>query len=219
MADFMIRFFLCNVLIGGIIGILLLSKWIFKDILSSRMQYNLWFLLLGLLAVPFIPFRPISLPQMTLWLYSLRNASASDIGTAMGEAAGADPSGNADWMNDFALSVSSGSPSVIGYILFAIWITGTVTMILLVIKSSLRLHTLENTKAALFYTIRKMIHGTYTTGNMPLYGFLQTPPIKYMMPYLPWRKVLLRRMTLSFHGMGKIIHSKHGMLTRPCSRP
>ena len=47
----MIRFFLCNVFISGITGILLIVKRIFKNSLSSRMQYNLWFLLLGLLAV------------------------------------------------------------------------------------------------------------------------------------------------------------------------
>ena len=57
MADFMIRFLICNVFISGIIGILLIAKRIFKDNLSSRMQYNLWFLLLGLLTFPFIPFR------------------------------------------------------------------------------------------------------------------------------------------------------------------
>lgn len=57
MANFMIRFLLCNVFISGIVGILLIAKWVFRNNLSSRMQYNLWLLLLGLLAVPFIPFR------------------------------------------------------------------------------------------------------------------------------------------------------------------
>ena len=45
MADFMIRFLLCNILLCGIIGILLLIKHILKTSLSSQMQYNLWFLL------------------------------------------------------------------------------------------------------------------------------------------------------------------------------
>ena len=56
MANFMIRFLLCNVLISGIIGILLIAKWVFRNNLSSRMQYNLWLLLLGLLAVPSVQF-------------------------------------------------------------------------------------------------------------------------------------------------------------------
>ena len=55
MDQFMIRFLLCNLLLSGIIGVLLLGKRLLKNSLSSRMQYNLWFLLLGLLAVPFVP--------------------------------------------------------------------------------------------------------------------------------------------------------------------
>ena len=143
MADFMIRFFICNVLISGIIGILLLAKRIFKNNLSGRMHYNLWFLFLGLLVVPFIPFRLISLPQIISWLYSLKNSPASNTGTPMGETADANPAENANWMNDITLSVSSETPSVTGYILFAIWIVGIIAMIIIVIKSSLRLRTLQ----------------------------------------------------------------------------
>ena len=143
MADFMIRFLICNVFISGIIGILLIAKRIFKNNLSSRMQYNLWFLLLGLLAVPFIPFRPIGFPQIFSWLGSLRSSPASGTSTAMGEAMGINPAGNTDWMNDFALSVKSETPSIAGYILLGIWIVGILAMIILVIKSSLRLRNLE----------------------------------------------------------------------------
>lgn len=61
MDGFMIRFLICNVFISGIIGILLTAKKIFKNTLTSRMQYNLWFLLLGLLAIPFLSVQPIGL--------------------------------------------------------------------------------------------------------------------------------------------------------------
>ena len=133
----------CNVFISGIIGILLIAKRIFKNNLSSRMQYNLWFLLLGLLAVPFIPFRLIGFPQIFSWLGSLRSSPASGTATAMGEAVGIHPTGNTDWMNDFALSVNSETPSIAGYILLGIWTVGIFAMIILVIKSSLRLRNLE----------------------------------------------------------------------------
>ena len=119
-SDFMIRFLICNVFISGIIGILLIAKRIFKNNLSSRMQYNLWFLLLGLLAVPFIPFRLIGFPQIFSWLGSLRSSPASGTATAMGEAVGIHPTGNTDWMNDFALSVNSETPSIAGYILLGV---------------------------------------------------------------------------------------------------
>ena len=73
MANFMIRFLLCNVFISGIVGILLIAKWVFRNNLSSRMQYNLWLLLLGLLAVPFMPFlSSLRFPQIFSWLSSVQ---------------------------------------------------------------------------------------------------------------------------------------------------
>ena len=114
MANFMIRFLICNVFISGIIGILLIAKRIFKNNLSSRMQYNLWFLLLGLLVVPFIPFRLIGFPQIFSWLGSLRSSSSSNIGTAMGETIGTNPTGNVNWMNDFTLLETLSQPYPIG---------------------------------------------------------------------------------------------------------
>ena len=111
--------------------------------LSSRMQYNLWFLLLGLLAVPFIPFRFIRLPQMISYLNSLKNSPASNTATMMGETTGANLTENENWMNNFALSVSSVIPSRAGYIFFCIWIVGIIAMIILIIKSLFHLRSLQ----------------------------------------------------------------------------
>lgn len=115
MANFMIRFLICNVFISGIIGILLVAKRIFKNNLSSRMQYNLWFLLLGLLAVPFIPFRLIGFPQIFSWLISLRWSSAFNTETAIDETVKINPTGNENWLNDFTLSVNSETTLIAGY--------------------------------------------------------------------------------------------------------
>ncbi len=52
MADFMIRFLICNLFICALVGILLAARHLLRNILSGRMQYHLWFLLLGLLTVP-----------------------------------------------------------------------------------------------------------------------------------------------------------------------
>ena len=195
MADFMIRFLICNVFISGIIGILLIAKRIFKNNLSSRMQYNLWFLLLGLLVVPFIPFRLIGFPQIFSWLGSLRSSPSANTGTAMGETIGADPTGNVNWMNDFTLSVNSETPSIAGYILLGIWIIGIFAMIILVIKSSLRLRTLE--KSALLLQnpeVRRLYHQCLEEmgihRNIPVYStaFLKSPIIVGLLKpciYLP----------------------------------
>lgn len=194
-ADFMIRFLICNVFISGIIGILLIAKRIFKNNLSSRMQYNLWFLLLGLLVVPFMPFRLIGFPQIFSWLGSLRSSPSSNTETAMGETIGTAPTGNVNWMNDFTLSVNSEAPSIAGYILLEIWIVGILAMIILVIKSSLRLRNLEKSALPLQNKeVRRLYHHCLEEmgihRDIPVYStaFLRSPIIVGLLKpgiYLP----------------------------------
>ena len=83
MDDFMFRFLISNLLLCGIIGVLLLMKRILKNSLSSRMQYNLWFLLLGLLAVPFMPFRFIKLSELFVWFKNQNLISSFQTNTAL----------------------------------------------------------------------------------------------------------------------------------------
>ena len=195
MANFMIRFLLCNVFISGIVGILLIAKWVFRNNLSSRMQYNLWLLLLGLLAVPFIPFRLISFPQIFSWLSSVRNSSASHADVGANNVMDTGLSGTTNWMNDFALSVNKDTPSVTGYILLGIWIVGMLAMMILVIKSSLCLRTikrsalpLQNPEVRRLYN--KCLNEMKITRNIPVYStaFLKSPIIVgFLKPciYLP----------------------------------
>ena len=195
MANFMIRFLLCNVFISGIVGILLIAKWVFRNNLSSRMQYNLWLLLLGLLAVPFIPFRLISFPQIFSWLSSVRNSSASHADVGANNVMDTGLSGTTNWMNDFALSVNKDTLSVTGYILLGIWIVGMLAMMILVIKSSLRLRIikrsalpLQNPEVRRLYN--KCLNEMKITRNIPVYStaFLKSPIIVgFLKPciYLP----------------------------------
>ena len=195
MANFMIRFLLCNVLISGIIGILLIAKWVFRNNLSSRMQYNMWLLLLGLLAVPFMPFRLVSFPQIFSWLSSVRNSSASHTDVGANNVMDTGLSGTTNWMNDFAISVNHDTSSVTGYILLSIWIVGMLVMMILVIKSSLRLRTikrsalpLQNPEVRRLYN--KCLNEMKIIRNIPVYStaFLKSPIIVgFLKPciYLP----------------------------------
>ena len=143
MSDFMIRFFISNIWISNIVVLLLIVKKIFKSSLSSRMQYHLWFLLLGLLAVPFLPFRLIKLPKLFPWFDNFRRFSFSNAGIDMSKAKGENLTGNVNWMNDFTVSVNHGTTSIAGYIFLGIWITGSLVMIILILKSALRLRTIR----------------------------------------------------------------------------
>lgn len=195
MADFTIRFFLCNLFISGIIGILLTVRRICKHHLSSRMQYHLWFLLLGLLCVPFLPFCPVGFPQIFSWFRSVKNSSVSGATAAMAEAAGTNPTGTAAWMNNFALSVNRETSSVTGYLLFGIWVTGMLVMILFLVKSVLCLGAL--TKCALPLQrpeVRRLYHRclkeTGIRREIPVYStaYLKSPVfVGFLKPriYLP----------------------------------
>ncbi len=188
----MIRFLICNVLISGIIGILLIAKRILKNNLTNRMQYNLWFLLLGLLTIPFIPIQPIRFQQIIAWLGDLQifhstNTSIIDINisnTAQNE--------TLNWMEDFALSVNSKASSLTGWILCIIWIVGIIAMIILVVRSFCRLHTLrksalplQNKNARKLYN--QCLKESHISKNIPVYStaFLKSPVIVgHLKPYI-----------------------------------
>lgn len=144
MLDFGIRFFICNLFITAIIGAILLLKRGLKKHLSSRFQYNLWFLVLALLAVPFLPFHLVGLPQIISRLYlSGTNALLS----ASGAEQSASVSGTEtalDWMNDFSISVTRNTPSALNLILLCIWLAGILGMLFFMIRSRMRLYRLES---------------------------------------------------------------------------
>jgi len=184
MANFGIRFFLCNIFICIIIGFLIIVKRAFKNYLTSRMQFNLWLLLLGILAVPFVPFRPASFTQIFALLVVWKNAVSSDKGTITDGVLNPNISGAVNQMNDFALSVSRETPSIIGLILCGVWLVGILAMILLVIKSVFRLNAMKKSALPLQNkTVRILYHNCLREMNMkkniPVYStaFLKSPII------------------------------------------
>ncbi len=192
------------------IGILIIFKWLFKNILSSRMQYNLWFFLLGLLAVPFMPFRPISFTNFSSTALSdidANNMTATNAGTA-------------NWMNDFTISVNRHTPSSIGYILFTIWLLGIFAMVILTVKSILRLLKIENSALLLqnpdvCLLYRQCLNELMITRNIPVYStaFLKSPiMLGFFKPriYLPIHLICDYRETdVRYMLLHELQHYKH----------
>ena len=184
MANFGICFFLCNIFICIIIGFLIIVKRVFKNYLTSRIQFNLWFLLLGILAVPFVPFRPASFTQIFTLLGVWKNAVSSSTGTITEGVLNPNTSGTVNQMNDFALSVSRETPSIIGLILCGIWLVGILAMILLMIKSVSRLNAIKKSALPLQNkAVRILYHNCLKEmkikRNIPVYStaFLKSPVI------------------------------------------
>lgn len=195
MTSFTIRFFVCNIFISGIIVFFLILKHIFKNNLSNRLQYNLWFLLLGLLAVPFLPFRLIGFSQIFSWLGNMKKFPASNNITTILKVAGTNTTQTENWINDFALSVNSKTPSVIGYLLLVLWILGIIAMLLFIIKSALHLSNLKKSALPLQASeVRCLYHlcldEVKIARNIPVYStaFLKSPIIVGIMKpciYMP----------------------------------
>lgn len=184
MADFGIRFFLCNIFICAAIAILLIIKQVLRNHLTSRMQFNLWFLLLGLLAVPFIPVRPAPFSQLFSLLDKWKSAASLNTETVAETAGNVSAFGTAGQINDFALSVSGKTPSVIGLILFGIWLIGIFAMFLLVIRSKARLNNLKKSALPLQSREIRMLYGSCLSElkikrDIPIYStaFLKSPII------------------------------------------
>lgn len=195
MADFGIRFFLCNIFICIIISILLLVKQALKKYLTRRMQFHLWLLLLGMLIVPFLPVRPLRLSQIFLWLHYLKNAGTPGMGAVAKTAFHISVPGAAEQINDFALSVSSKTPSVIGLTLFGIWLGGILVMGVSAARAGFRLNTLKKSALPLQNQSIRMLYQSCLDElnikrDIPIYSaaFLKSPIITgFLRPriYLP----------------------------------
>ena len=133
MADFIIKFLICNIFISVIIGIFLAAKNLLKNSLTGRMQYNLWFPFLFLLAVPFIPAQPTKLLLMFLWSGNSGNNSAKNTEFLINAAHNSYDTTN--MINDFTLSVSRKTPSIITLILWSVWLIGIFAMLVLMVRS------------------------------------------------------------------------------------
>ena len=195
MTAFMFRFLMCNLIISIIIGIFMAVKWFFRKNLTCRMQYNLWFLLLGLLVVPFLPFRLVCFAKTFLWFETFKLKPLQNIGTVMNEATAYHTSGAVNWMQNFTLSTTQENFSGIWEVLFYIWIAGIFVMFVFVVKSALHFNTikksalpLQNKEVSKLY--QYCLYEMDIAKQLPIYStaFLKSPVIEgFIKPciYLP----------------------------------
>lgn len=126
------------------IGIILVAKQLFKKHLSSRMQYNLWFIMITLLVVPFLPIGLVGYMQIFSWLTLHGGNTSFNLATANQSIASTTPQSTLNWINDFTISVTKEETASISVPLFCIWILGIFAMILLTRRSYLQLRRIEH---------------------------------------------------------------------------
>ncbi|MDE7019424.1 MAG: M56 family metallopeptidase, partial [Lachnospiraceae bacterium] len=137
MAEFTLRFMLCNFFLCFIICGLAAARHLLKNSLTGRQRYHVWFGLLMLLTVPFWPVRAAWRPNFLTWFEDFGKAAA-DTTEAIVKQSSSGGAGAAGWMNDFATSVSRQAPSGLGMVLCILWIAGMLFMTGILMKAMLR---------------------------------------------------------------------------------
>ena len=182
MSEFIIRFLFSNIHICFITVIFLIMKRLLKNQITSRIQYSLWFIFLALLAVPFIPLKPVSMPEILLWIKDFSPLHTNN--NMIPSYADNNIPSSVNWIHDFTLSVSSKTPSVTGIILCTIWFIGILTMLLRLAKSKSRLNALKRSALPLQNkSVRKLykncLDELQITRDIPIFStaFLISPII------------------------------------------
>ncbi len=144
MSLFFLRLFLGSLVLCPVIGILLLSRHLFRNLMSPRIRYRLWFLLLALLPLPVLP---LGLARR-LQLFSL--SRLLEISPSYGEILHPGPAisdpffPSSHWKNDFFLP--SGEASLSPLLLFAgiLWLSGVCFLAFCMVRTALRLRAVKH---------------------------------------------------------------------------
>lgn len=184
MANFTVRFFICNIFIAVLITILLAVKHLFRRSLSSRMQYHIWFLLLALLAVPFLPVHSLGFQNLLSWIKPLKALSSFHSEVSVQNASNRNQLSTANWMNDFSISVSRKTPAPLGILLLTIWLIGIAAAIVVLIQSQVHLYRLKQSSLplqspAVYRLYRQCLKEMRIKQEIPVYStaFLTSPVI------------------------------------------
>ena len=121
------------------IAVIMLIRKVFQKQLSAKWQYNLWFLLLIALTLPFIPSHLFNFEN---------NTSFFDInhGNRIGAPANAtgDHVMNVNWLQDFTLSVNHSIPDFLNIVIVSIWMAGVFVLSVLTIQAWLKVKDIKS---------------------------------------------------------------------------
>jgi bla regulator protein BlaR1 len=128
---FFIRFLLSTFVLS-ILGIfILLFKRILKKHISIQWQYNIWFLFLIMLAIPFIPSQLSNCLNMNNLLFDKVNLSHNNIKNLFTfNHTTSNVIQNSNWLQDFTMSVNRSIPEYLNTLFLGIWITGIVIFVI-----------------------------------------------------------------------------------------
>lgn len=198
MIQFSVHFIYCNILISVMIAAITLAKKILRKHLSAGSQYHIWFLLPVVLALPFLSVRPAGFSWLIRWFHFVQANLSPKPDTAMLPTA-ASPLSTADWLNDFAISVTRNSAPAADFVPLVIWAVGMGAMTVFMIRSRLHLYCIEKSALPLQSAdVRRLYQRCRTQlrirRDIPIYStaFIRSPIVVGMFRpriYIPIRLI------------------------------
>ncbi|MDN4075280.1 BlaR1 family beta-lactam sensor/signal transducer [Fictibacillus terranigra] len=127
------------------IAVIMLIKKVFQKQLSAKWQYNLWFLLMIALTLPYIPNQLINFGNRFISLNVNQSNGISPSTTHTGD----DVVSNGNWMHDFTVSVSRPNLEFLNIIFSGIWIAGMLVLAVMTIHAWLKVTSIKGTTTEL----------------------------------------------------------------------
>ncbi|MFE4898096.1 BlaR1 family beta-lactam sensor/signal transducer [Peribacillus butanolivorans] len=164
-SSFFSLFFISNIILSVIFCIIIFIKKILKIQITVNTQYHISVISLLTLIAPFIPFHFLKINSFFDWMINLgSNSKLSDIHST-GKTKETIVQ-NANWLQDFSMSIEQSSFRMMDSVFFIVWILGMIVMLMATLYSNLRigkikksLQVVENKElSALFYTCKEEIH-------------------------------------------------------------
>lgn len=137
-----ITYFVISFMVSSFtIAVIMLIKKVFQKQLSAKWQYNLWFLLLTALTLPFIPNNLFDFGNHFV-LFGGNQSNGISPSTIVNRE---QVFGNVNWLQDFTISVNRSSPAFLNIILAGIWIAGMLVLAVLTIYAWLKIKNIKST--------------------------------------------------------------------------
>lgn len=140
-------YFVIVLIISSFTAALVLTiRKVFKKQLSARWRYNLWYLVLIALLLPFIPNHVFSFGDDFSPLFH------ADPGHWANSAPGDTPGraeGSSNWLQDFSVSVQRTSPAFLNHVIAAVWIGGMLILAGLALLGWFKLRLIRRTTTSM----------------------------------------------------------------------
>ncbi|SEB05345.1 bla regulator protein blaR1 [Thalassobacillus cyri] len=127
--------------------VIILIRKVFKNQLSSKWKYNLWFLLFVALLIPYVPTQLLSF-EGKLTGAGIQNSNPAQSGTT----AEKPQLTNGNWMRDFSTSVHRFDFSFLDPVFTIIWIAGMLVVTIFVIHAWIKLWQIKKSASAITKT-------------------------------------------------------------------